>query len=128
MNVGFFFDNYYLLEEETEEEQEHRESQSRLKILKSLCFPGEEDDDEARAKKKKDPLPYWLIYIAYSLVIITSLIGILFVMLYGFQFGKRKSDQWIIAMLVSLLLSILVFQPIKVQSYLSDCFKSYYLV
>ena len=55
-----------------------------------------------------------LVYIAFALCFILSLVSIFFVMLYGFSFGKIKSEAWILAMLVSLLLSIFVVQPIKV--------------
>lgn len=106
----------FLLVELTEDEKDHNSNQSKLKILKSICFPGEEDNDDTRSKKAKNPFPYWLTYIAYALIVITVLISALFVMLYGFQFGKRKSDQWVIAMLVSLSLSIIVWQPTKVGS------------
>ena len=59
-----------------------------------------------------------LAYIGYGLCIVLSLISIIFVLLYGFQFGKIKSEAWVLAMLVSLLLSVFVVEPIKVHIFI----------
>ena len=79
----------------TEEEEEHRRDQNKLKYLMSVCFPGAEESDDIRDNRR---LPYWCVHIAYGLCIATSVIAILFVILYGFQFGRMKSDEWIVTM------------------------------
>ncbi|XP_038661911.1 polycystic kidney disease protein 1-like 2 [Scyliorhinus canicula] len=83
----------------------------------------EEDDcsvkrEDAYRKEKKNvyskSLPSWLIYIAWLLVFITSGVSAFFTMLYSFDYGKEKSIQWLISMIVSFIESVFVIQPIKV--------------
>ena len=97
------------------EEKEHKEAQSWLKFLMGICFPGGEDDEDTIERKRKYSLPHWLAYVAYVLCFILTIVSILFIMLYGFQFGKLQSESWVLAMLVSLALSIFVIQPLKVR-------------
>lgn len=86
----------------------------RVNFLKSILFAGREDDDDEKMKKKKNPLPHWLIYIAYFFVFVTSAVSSFFVILYGFTFGKEKSDKWVVSMLISFFQSVLIIQPVKV--------------
>ena len=86
-----------------------------------ICFPGNEDDEgeESSGKSKKKPkpkatLPHWVIYIAYVLIFFASGTAAFFVILYGFQFGKEKSDNWMKSMMLSFWQSVLVIQPVKV--------------
>ena len=99
-------------EEEIEEEQETEAHNDRLRFIRSICFAGSADEEDG---KKKKPLPHWLIYVAYLLCFLTSVASAFFVILYGFQFGKMKSDQWVVSMLVSFGQSIFILQPLKVR-------------
>ena len=99
--------------EEIEEEQETEAHNDRLRFFQSICFAGRADEEDGRKKK---PLPHWLIYIAYLLCFLTSVASAFFVILYGFQFGKMKSDQWVVSMLVSFGQSIFILQPLKVST------------
>ncbi|XP_065066412.1 uncharacterized protein LOC135692255 [Rhopilema esculentum] len=105
----------------TEEEREIEKSKKRANFLKMICFPGNEDDEgeESSGKSKKKPkpkatLPHWVIYIAYVLIFAASGAAAFFVILYGFQFGKEKSDNWMKSMMLSFWQSVLVIQPVKV--------------
>ena len=86
---------------------------SRVKFFRSIFFPGGEDEE---ADKKK-PLPHWLIYIAYMLAFVSSVVSAFFVIAYGFQFGKTKSDQWVVSMLFSFCYSVFLIQPLKVLTF-----------
>ena len=87
-----------------------------------LCVPGKEQDDDEdeddskkkKKKKEKSYLPHWVIYIGYVLVFFASGTSAFFVILYGFSFGKTKSEQWIQTMMLSFWQSVLIVQPIKV--------------
>ena len=72
------------------------------------------DDDDTNKNKKKFMFPYWCIYIAYGLVFASSLVSGFFCCLYGFQFGKEKSEQWLSSMMISFWQSVIVIQPFKV--------------
>jgi len=104
-------------EEPTSAEKRAKAAQQRNKVVKffrQIFFAGREDDEEDELKKKNKPLPHWLIYIGYFVVFVVSAASGFFVILYGFSFGKVKSDKWIVAMLVSLCQSIFLIQPAKV--------------
>ena len=65
--------------------------------------------------KKKYPLPYWCAYIAWALAILSSLTGMLFIILYSLQWGKEKADKWLSSLLISTVQSVLLVQPVKVR-------------
>lgn len=68
----------------------------------------------SKGKKPKRRLPYWMKYFAWILLILTSFTAAFFVVLYGFQFGKDKSAQWISSMMISFVQDVFVSQPIKI--------------
>lgn len=65
-------------------------------------------------RKKSRKLPHWCVYIAWLGVFTVSFVSAFFVTLYGFQFGKEKSAQWLASLLVSLVQDVFISQPIKV--------------
>ena len=72
------------------------------------------EERKLKMKKKKKKLPYWMKYVAWCLLILTSFTSAFFVVLYGFQFGKEKSAQWISALTISFFQDVCVSQPIKI--------------
>lgn len=71
-------------------------------------------DAKKKKKKPKRKLPYWMKYFAWMLLVLTSFTAAFFVVLYGFQFGKDKSAQWISSMMISFVQDVFVSQPIKI--------------
>ena len=71
-------------------------------------------DGKSKPKKPKRKLPYWMKYFAWILLILTSFTAAFFVVLYGFQFGKDKSAQWISSMMISFVQDVFISQPIKI--------------
>ena len=53
-------------------------------------------------------------YFAWFLNILASFTAAFFVVLYGFQFGKEKSEQWFSAFFLSFTQDVFVAQPLKV--------------
>ena len=79
----------------------------------------ERKEEMEKKKKKKKPkkkklLPYWFLYIAWVICFLTCFTTAFFCVLYGLQFGKEKSAQWISSMLISFFQDVLVSQPIKI--------------
>lgn len=72
------------------------------------------EERKLKMKKRKKKLPYWMKYFAWCLLILTSFTSAFFVVLYGFQFGKEKSAQWISALTISFFQDVCVSQPIKI--------------
>jgi len=104
------------------EELEREKSKKRANFIKMLCMPGNDDEEDEGATSKKGKkkqksktfLPHWVIYIAYTIIFVTSGTAAFFVILYGFQFGKEKSDNWMKSMMLSFWQSVLLIQPVKV--------------
>ncbi|XP_078682422.1 polycystin-1-like protein 2 [Branchiostoma floridae x Branchiostoma belcheri] len=56
-------------------------------------------------------LPYWSVYVAWTLLVLTTLASGFFLMLYSMEWGRDKSIQWLTAFGLSFLQSMVVFQP-----------------
>ncbi|XP_020607936.1 LOW QUALITY PROTEIN: polycystic kidney disease protein 1-like 2 [Orbicella faveolata] len=69
---------------------------------------GEEDTSRAKG------LPWWFVYVGWFLVTVTSLTAATVTLLYGIEFGLKKSSQWLLSMFFSLTQDIFVSQPLKV--------------
>ena len=69
---------------------------------------GEEDTSRAKG------LPWWFVYVGWFLVMVTSLTAATVTLLYGIEFGLKKSSQWLLSMFFSLTQDIFVSQPLKV--------------
>lgn len=72
------------------------------------------NEKKDKGGKKKTSLPYWMVYVAYSLICLACLVSGTFTVFYGLTFGKAKSEAWISAMMLSFWQDVLVSQPLKV--------------
>lgn len=59
-------------------------------------------------------LPWWFVFVGWFLVIATTLTAGFFTLLYGLKFGKRRQEQWLTALVISVFQDVLVSQPIKI--------------
>ena len=75
---------------------------------KTLNTAGEQDTSRAKG------LPWWFVYVGWFLVIVTSLTAATVTLLYGVEFGLKKSSQWLLSMFFSVTQDIFVSQPLKV--------------
>ena len=64
--------------------------------------------------RQRYPLPSWCLYVAWVLAVATVVASAFFVILYGFQFGKEKSEAWLSALVFSFVESVILVQPFKV--------------
>ena len=109
----------------------------------SDCSDDEEDEDiwsvgeeEERKKRKLDAgkqskakkkpfaqrkLPHWCIYIAYVLVFLAVASSAFFTVLYAFQWGRTKSEEWLVTFFLSFSESVFVMQPVKVRDVTNKC-------
>jgi len=71
-------------------------------------------DIQIHDHKTKCTLPSWCIYIGYVLCLLLSVFSVIMVVLYCFRFGYDESIKWLLAFLLSLCMSVLVIEPIKV--------------
>lgn len=81
---------------------------------KNRLIKSDENLPSSKKKYKFRGLPYWCRYIGWCGVIITALVSTTVTLLYGIQFGKRTSEQWLLSMFISVTQDIFVSQPLKV--------------
>ncbi|KAA0723908.1 Polycystic kidney disease protein 1-like 2 PC1-like 2 protein [Triplophysa tibetana] len=65
-------------------------------------------------KKKGWWLPWWFLFVGWALLFFMSGFSTFFTLLYGFQYGRESSIQWVITLTMSLVQSIFILQPLKV--------------
>ncbi|XP_052761742.1 polycystin-1-like isoform X2 [Mya arenaria] len=73
----------------------------------------ESRDIQIPVYKEKCSLPPWCIYIAYTLCAVITVFSSIMVILYCFNFGYSQSMEWLLALVLSLVLSFLVIEPLK---------------
>ena len=69
-----------------------------------------DEEDMSRAKG----LPWWFVYVGWFLITVISLTAATVTLLYGIEFGLKKSSQWLLSMFFSVTQDIFVSQPLKV--------------
>ena len=58
-------------------------------------------------------LPWWVLYIAWTLVFLTSLTASYFIMLYGLKYGYSESLEWLVSFFTAFVDEVVVIEPIK---------------
>ncbi|CAC5393050.1 PKD1L2 [Mytilus coruscus] len=58
-------------------------------------------------------IPWWFIFIAYTLIVLCVVISGTFVFLYSLQWGGDKTLEWMISFLLSVCQSVLILEPLK---------------
>ncbi|XP_035672972.1 polycystic kidney disease and receptor for egg jelly-related protein-like [Branchiostoma floridae] len=102
----------------------HRKKKSLKTRIRSCCCwfsPSEPDSDlteEEKAQlfiKGRDrcELPWWCVYVAWVLAILSCLTAAFFTLLYGMAYGRQKSIDWLVSMIIGFLQGVLVLQPLK---------------
>ena len=70
--------------------------------------------------RPKGTLPYWCAYIAWVVTALCIVVCVFFAILYSLQFDKGKSEAWLFAFFFSFVQSVVLLQPLKVLSNLSN--------
>ena len=65
-------------------------------------------------KRKVLPLPWWFVLVGYATALAAVGVCIYFIVVFGAILGETLATQWLIAMLVGTLESVVVEQPLKV--------------
>ncbi|XP_052792159.1 polycystic kidney disease protein 1-like 2 [Mya arenaria] len=73
------------------------------------------DEAPVVVRARKDPrfLPWWFLYVAWTVAISVCLVSSFVVMLYGLKFGYTLSIEWLVSFVTGFLQSVLVQQPLK---------------
>ncbi|XP_063432942.1 polycystin-1-like protein 2 [Mytilus trossulus] len=91
----------------------------RVEIVEEKQLINDDEDEELIGEEKLQQaqpkmLPWWCLYIAWTIVITVSLINSYFVMLYGLKYGYQKSVEWLVSFFTAFFQSACFQQPIKV--------------
>jgi hypothetical protein len=62
-----------------------------------------------------NPLPYFVVYITWVLVLATMATCAFFLLLYSMQWGSTTSQEWLASFFLSFFQSFFVFEPVKVK-------------
>ncbi|XP_017296853.3 polycystic kidney disease protein 1-like 2 [Kryptolebias marmoratus] len=76
--------------------------------------PEQSLNNVAHKKCCQGGLPWWFVFIGWTLVITTSGVSGYFTMMYGLTYGKDRSINWLVSMVVSFFESLFITQPLKV--------------
>ncbi|VDH94804.1 blast:Polycystic kidney disease and receptor for egg jelly-related protein [Mytilus galloprovincialis] len=59
-------------------------------------------------------LPWWVIYIAWTTVSLTSLTTSFFVMLYGLKYGYYESLEWLVSFITAFVDDVVILEPLTI--------------
>ena len=91
------------------------ESKSKLSDeSNSEVTDSESSDDENANKPKGFKLPWWWLYIGWTLAMGTCAVSSYIVLMYGLSFGFNKSMAWLTSFLAATTNNIGIYQPVKV--------------
>ncbi|CAH1257139.1 PKDREJ [Branchiostoma lanceolatum] len=102
----------------------HRKKKSLKTRIRSCCcwFSPSEPDSELTEEEKarlfvkgrdRCELPWWCVYVAWLLAILACLTAAFFTLLYGMAYGRQKSIDWLVSMIIGFLQGVFVVQPLK---------------
>ena len=78
-----------------------------------------------RQKKSGKLLPWWCLFIAYSLSFAMITLCILFIIARAIEFGDVNVRKWLVSIIIGFLSSVLFTQPIKVCIVTNSIFKDF---
>ena len=70
---------------------------------------------------KKRGLPWWMIYFAYALLVAAVAASAFFTILYAFEWGKAKSEKWLVTFILGFVESVFLIEPMQVSSFCRLC-------
>ncbi|XP_071797300.1 polycystin-1-like [Asterias amurensis] len=98
---------------ETSENSSPQSSMSDLKGDKVELVPSSKPRNK-KTKSRAFLLPHWCVYLAWLLIILSAVTAAFFTVLYSLEWGREKSNEWLVSMLMSLFNSVIIIQPFKV--------------
>ena len=68
-----------------------------------------------------ESLPYWCIYVGFAIIILAVTASAFFTILYAFEWGKKKSEKWLVTFFLTFVESVVFVQPLKVVYHFVNC-------
>lgn len=107
------FRNIRLKNESTDVDVKYQPSEWKSHERESFAIP------EKYIKERRRPLPFWVVYFAWSTLVIIVLTSAFFLLLYSMEWGSSKSEEWILAFVLSFFESIVIVDPLKVRTFIN---------
>ena len=85
-------------------------------VIVTMIFSKRSEEESTRSETVQQKLPYWSLYIAWTLVFLSVAVSTFFTILYSFQWGREKSTTWLVTFLLSFFESAIIIQPAKVST------------
>ncbi|GFR86358.1 polycystic kidney disease protein 1-like 2 [Elysia marginata] len=74
----------------------------------------EEEEEEEEPSDESYMLPWWSIYVTYTVLFVLNLALAFYIMLYGLSLGYEKSLEWFLAFFNGFFMNAVFFMPAKV--------------
>uniref|UniRef100_A0A1I8INE8 SRCR domain-containing protein n=1 Tax=Macrostomum lignano TaxID=282301 RepID=A0A1I8INE8_9PLAT len=98
--------------------QRYRPQSSRSRRVINSDAATTEDETESEEEEKtwisKFSLPHWCQYVGWVLLVLSVLTAGVFIVFYAMDWGKEKSEGWLLAFFFSFFETVLLLQPLKV--------------
>ncbi|XP_063409140.1 polycystin-1-like protein 2 [Mytilus trossulus] len=96
--------------------QLHKEKYMEIDVNRptSSDEKGSDKEDNEIVAVKRWMFPWWVIYVAWTTTILTSLASSYFVMLYGLKYGYYESLNWLVSFLTAFVDDVFLMEPISV--------------
>ncbi len=102
--------------EDIDGELEAKKEEIEFDTKKEEIENSEVVDEGAMKEGKKNPrfLPYWVTYIAWTMIVLVMILSPFFTILYSFEWGGDKSRSWMTAFFLSFFEAEAIVDPVKV--------------
>lgn len=107
------FRNVRLKNESTDVDVKYQPSERNSNERESFAIP------EKYIKERRKPLPFWVVYFAWMTLVIIVLTSAFFLLLYSMEWGSSKSEEWMLAFILSFFESIVIVDPLKVRMFIN---------
>jgi hypothetical protein len=88
-------------------------SDEKVKRLRQQFRPTREVHEAAKKTKQPLTLPHYCVYIGWLLVSLSIGLSSFFVFSYSIQWGPERANAWLSSIVLSVVQSVLIVQPIK---------------
>ena len=93
-------------------------SDEKVKRLREQFRPTREVHEAAAKKKQPLSLPHYFVYLGWLLVSLSIGLSSFFVFSYSIQWGPDRANAWLSSIVLSVVQSVLLVQPIKASHYI----------
>ncbi|XP_052071968.1 uncharacterized protein LOC127710241 [Mytilus californianus] len=88
------------------------------RVKKKIVKDGKPDKTVIKSREitmeEEAKYPFWVVYIAWTIVALSILVPAFFMLLYSMEWGTDKSEEWLTTFVLSFVESLFIVDPLKV--------------